>query len=45
MKGSEEMGIRSSLLILDLTESKLKDTGREEGKTFHKLHSLGVNDD
>ena len=38
--------IRSSLLILDLKDGKLKDSGKqEEGKTFHKLHVLGMNDD
>ena len=30
--------IRSSLLILDLKESKLYDPGKEEGKMFHKLY-------
>ena len=38
--------IRSSLLILDLKDGKLRDSGmQEEGKTFHKLHVLGMNDD
>ena len=42
----EERGIRSSLLILDLKDGKLQDSGKqEEGKTFHKLHVLGMNDD
>ena len=37
---------RSSLLILDLNDGKLYDSGKqEEGKTFHKLHFLGTNDD
>ena len=31
--------IRSSLLILDLKDGKLQDSGKqEEGKMFHKLH-------
>ena len=38
VKGSEDREFRSSLLILDLKESKLQDSGKqEEGKTFHKL--------
>ena len=38
--------IRSSLLILDLRGGKLQDSGKqEEGKRFHKLHVLGMNDD
>ena len=37
--------IRSSLLILDLKDGKLLDSGKQEGKTFHKLHVLGMNDD
>ena len=37
---------RSLLLILDLKDGKLRDSGKqEEGKTFHKLHVLGMNDD
>ena len=45
-QGYEERGIRSSLLILDLRDGKLYDSGKqEEGKTFHKLHFLGMNDD
>ena len=37
--------IRSSLLILDLKDGKLQDSGKqEEGKTFHKMHVLGMND-
>ena len=37
---------RSSLLILDLKDGKLLDSGKqEEGKMFHKLHVLGMNDD
>ena len=40
-----ERGVRSSLLILDLKDGKLQDSGKqEEGKTFHKLHVLGMND-
>ena len=27
-----------------MKDGKLKDSGKEEGKTFHKLHVLGVND-
>ena len=35
--------IRSSLLILDLEDGKLQDSGKqEEGKTFHKLHVIVV---
>ena len=42
----EERDIKSSLLILDLNNGKLCDSGKkEEGKTFHKLHVLGMNDD
>ena len=41
-----EWEIRSSLLIFDLKDGKLKDSGKEdEGKTFHKLHVLEINDD
>ena len=41
-----ERWIRSSLLILDLKDGKLQDAGKqEEGKRFHKLHVLGMNDD
>ena len=37
--------IKSSLLILDLKDGNLSDSGKqEEGKTFHKLHVLGMND-
>ena len=33
-------------MILDLKDGKLQDSGKqEEGKTFHKLHVLGMNDD
>ena len=46
VKGCEERKIRSSLLILDLKDSKLQNSGKqEEGKTFHKLYVLGMNDD
>ena len=46
VKGEEEWGIRSSLLILEgklqlakWQDGKLQDSGKqEEGKTFHKLH-------
>ena len=38
--------MRSSLLILDLKDGTLQDSGKqEEGKTLHKLHVLGMNDD
>ena len=40
LRGERE--IRSSLLILDLKEGKLLDSGKqEEGKTFHKFNVLG----
>ena len=46
---SERLGgreVRSSLLILDLKDGEMQDSGKhEEGKTFHKLHVLGMNDD
>ena len=41
----EERGIRSSLLILDSNDGKSQDLGQQEGKTFHKLHVVGMNDD
>ena len=32
--------------MLDLKHGKLQDSGKqEEGKTFHELHVLGMNDD
>ena len=32
--------------MLDLKDGKFYDSGKqEEGKTFHKLHVLGINDD
>ena len=32
--------------MLDLIDGKLQDSGKqEEGKTFEKLHVLGINDD
>ena len=34
-----------SILILDLKDGKLYDSGKQGGKTFHKLHVLGMNDD
>ena len=38
--------MRSSTLILDLKDGKLQDSGKqEEGKMFHKLHVIGMNDD
>ena len=34
---------RSSSLVLDLKDGRLKDAGNQgEGKTFHKLHVLGM---
>ena len=43
---AERRGIRSSLFILDFTDDKLSDSGKqEEGKTFHRSHVLGMNDD
>ena len=32
-------------MILDLKDGTLQDSGKEEGKTFHKLHALGMNGD
>ena len=44
LRGERE--IISSLLILDLKDGKLQDSGKqEEGKRFHKLHVVGMNDD
>ena len=44
-KGYEERDVGSSLLILDLNEEKLSHSGKEEeGRTFHKLNVLGMND-
>ena len=41
-----EREIRSSLVIFNLKDGKLQDSGKqEEGKMFHKLHVLGINDD
>ena len=40
-----EREIRSSLLILDLKDGKWHDSAKQEHKTFHKLHVLGINDD
>ena len=35
--------IRSNLLILDLKDGKLRDSGKqEESKTFHKFNVLGM---
>ena len=40
------MEVRSSLLILDLKNGKLQDSGKEEeGKTCHELNTLCMNDD
>ena len=44
-KGQKERETRSSLLLSDLKDSKSGDSGKqEEGKTFHKLHFLEMND-
>ena len=43
-KGYEEEEIRSSLLVLDLKDGKLQDSGKQEGNTLHKLHVLGMNE-
>ena len=41
-----EREIRSSLLMLDLKIDKLYNSGKEdEGKTFHFLQVLGMNED
>ena len=41
----DEREIRSSLLILDLKDGRLQDSGKqEEGNGFHKLHVLWMND-
>ena len=45
VKGQEGRGIRSSLSILDSKEGKFQDSGKEEGKTSHEMHVLGMNDD
>ena len=46
LRGEREREIKSSLLILDLKDGKLSDSGKqEEDKTFHKLHVLVMNDD
>ena len=45
-KGLEERGRRSSLLILDVKERKLYDSGKEEErKKLLKSHVLRINDD
>ena len=42
----EEREVRSSLLISHFKDGKLQDSGnKEQGKTFHKLQVLGMNDD
>ena len=43
VKGKEEREIRSSLLILDLRGGKLYDSGKQGGKTFHRLQVIGMN--
>ena len=46
VKGRQEREIRSRLSILDLKAGKLCDLGKEEeGKMFHELHVLTMNDD
>ena len=41
-----ERAIRSSLLILDLKDGNLQDSGKqEESKKFHKQHVLGIDYD
>ena len=43
---AERSEVRSRSLILDLKDGKLQDSGKqEEGKTFHKLHVIGMNED
>ena len=44
-EGLRGQGIRSSLLILNLTEGNLQGLGKEEAMKFHKLHVLGMNGD
>ena len=44
LRGERERD-RSSLLILELEDGKLQDSGKQEGKTFHKLHVLEMNED
>ena len=42
-RNAKRREIRLSLLILDLNDSKLQDSGKqEEGKMFQKLHVLGM---
>ena len=43
---AKRRGIRSSLLILDLKDGRLQDSGKQdEGKRPHKIHVFGMNDD
>ena len=43
---AKRRGIGSSLLILDLKDGRLQDSGKqEECKKFHKLHVIGMNVD
>ena len=44
LTGERERDLKSSLLISDLKDDKLRDSGKEQGKTFRKLHVLGMND-
>ena len=44
LRGERE--IRSSSLTIDLKDADLQDSEKEEeGKAFHKLDVLGINDD
>ena len=43
-KATRKREIRSSLLVLDLKDGKLQDSGKQEGNTLHKLHVLGMNE-
>ena len=43
LRGERE--IRSNLLILELKDGKLQDSGKQEGMAFHKLHVPGMHDD
>ena len=43
LRGKRE--VRSSLLILDLKHGELLDSRKQEGKVFHKLYILRMNDD
>ena len=46
MLGYIFFSVGESLLFSDLKDGRLCDSGKqEEGKKFHKLHVLGINDD